>query len=131
MQQIINFIIKNRSFLLFLLLFSISILFTIQSHSYHKSRFINSANFISGNIYNSTNSISEYFNLKKQNELLSEENNRLKSKVSNSEFNSNKIYLDCTLYKSPFQFTPAKVIRNSYSKTNNIVLINKGIRGIV
>jgi len=128
MQQIINFIIRNKSFLLFLLLFSISILFTIQSHSYHKSKFINSANFISGNIYNSTNNISEYFNLKTQNELLSIENNRLKSILYNSENKSNTTPLDSSSSNNSFIFTPAKVIHNSYSFTNNILLINKGIR---
>jgi len=128
MQQIINFIIKNKSFLLFLLLFSISILFTIQSHSYHKSKFINSANFISGNIYNSTNNISEYFNLKTQNEILSIENNRLKSILYNSESQSNTTYLDSSFNNNSFIFTHAKVIHNSYSATNNILLINKGIR---
>ena len=57
MQQIINFIIRNKTFLLFLLLFSVSIVFTIQSHSYHKSKFINSANFLTGGIYNSINNL--------------------------------------------------------------------------
>ncbi|HAI16674.1 MAG TPA: rod shape-determining protein MreC, partial [Xanthomarina gelatinilytica] len=74
MQQIINFIIRNKSFLLYLLLFSIAMVFTIQSHSYHKSKFINSANFLSGGIYNSVNNVSEYMHLRKQNELLQQEN---------------------------------------------------------
>ena len=74
MQQIINFIIRNKNFLLFLLLFGIAIVFTIQSHSYHKSKFINSANFLSGGVYNSVNDISTYFDLKSQNRILSEEN---------------------------------------------------------
>ena len=67
MQQIINFIIRNKNFLLFLLLFGFSLLFTIQSHSYHKSKFINSANFLTGGVYNSVNNVSNYFNLKSQN----------------------------------------------------------------
>ncbi|MGB1308811.1 MAG: rod shape-determining protein MreC, partial [Oceanihabitans sp.] len=51
MQQIVNFIIRNKSFLLFLFLFSVSLAFTIQSNSYRKSKFIHSANFLSGGIY--------------------------------------------------------------------------------
>ena len=94
MQQIINFIIRNKTFLLFLLLFSISIIFTIQSHSYHKSKFINSANFLTGRIYNTVNNISGYLDLKSQNQILSEENNRLKSLLYNAENNNDTTYID-------------------------------------
>jgi len=85
MQQIINFIIRNKNFLLSLLLFSISLVFTIQTHSYHKSKFINSANFLTGGIYNSINNFTEYLNLKSQNHVLAEENSRLKMLLFNSE----------------------------------------------
>ena len=68
MQQILNFIIKNKTFLWFLLLFTIAISLTIQSHSYHKSKFINSANFLTGGIYGWRTSVTDYFNLKDENE---------------------------------------------------------------
>jgi len=67
MQQIVNFLIRNKNFLLFLTLFCLSLFFTIQSHSYHKSKFINSANVISGGTYNVMNNINQYFNLKDEN----------------------------------------------------------------
>ena len=72
MQQIINFVIRNKTSLLFLLLFGVSLALTIQSHSYHKSKFINSANFLTGGIYESASGISNYFDLKEQNDILSE-----------------------------------------------------------
>ena len=84
MQQIINFVIRNKTFLLFLLLFVISLGLTIQSHSYHKSKFINSTSILTGNIYESASNISNYFDLKEQNNILVEENNWLRSKVINS-----------------------------------------------
>ncbi len=124
MQQIINFIIRNKNFLLFLLLFSVSILFTIQSHSYHKSKFINSANFVTGGIYNSINNISVYFNLKSQNELLFEENKRLKSLLYNSTNIAETNSLDSL--KTSYYFSNAQIIKNNYSATDNVLLINKG-----
>ena len=128
MQQIINFIIRNKTFLLFLSLFSISILFTIQSHSYHKSKFINSANFLTGGIYNSANNISDYFNLKSQNELLAEENKKLKSLLYNSENRKDSTYSDSLpITNKQYKFTTANIIKNSYSLANNILLIDKGI----
>lgn len=126
MQQIINFIIRNKTFLLFLLLFVISIIFTIQSHSYHKSKFINSANFLTGGVYNSANKVTQYFNLKSQNDILSEENNRLKSLLFNAENVKDSISTDSVWFKANYNFSSANVIRNSYSATDNYLLINKG-----
>ena len=128
MQQIVNFILRNKSFLLFLLLFSFSVLFTIQNQSYHKSKFVNSANFLSGGIYNAVNSVSQYFDLKTHNQLLQEENNRLKSIVFNSVQNSDTSYTDNLSYSTKYKFTPAVIIKNNYSFSNNILLINKGNR---
>ena len=126
MQQIINFIIRNKTFLLFLLLFSISIVFTIQSHSYHKSKFINSANFLTGGIYNSFNNISQYFNLKSQNQILAKENNFLKSVLYNLENEKDSTYIDSSLFNSHYILSSANVIRNNYAATDNYLLINKG-----
>jgi rod shape-determining protein MreC len=128
MQQIINFIIRNKTFLLFLLLFSISILFTVQSHSYHKSKFINSANFLTGGVYNSINNITEYFSLKSQNEILAKENNRLKAILFNSRIQADSSYLDSLKFNTPYRFTTAQVIKNSYTTVNNVLLINKGTK---
>ena len=127
MQQIINFIIRNKTFLLFLLLFSISLFLTFQSHSYHKSKFINSANFLTGGVYESVNNISGYFGLKKENELLQQENNRLKSIL----YNANKDTLIVNyqgVLQDQFNFKAARVYKNSYSNTNNYLTINKGTR---
>ena len=126
MQQIINFIIRNKNFLLFLLLFSISLVFTIQTHSYHKSKFINSANFLTGGIYNSINNITEYLHLKSQNQILAEENNRLKMLLFNSGSKVDSTYLDTVSYNGTYKFTRANVLKNSYSGANNVLLLNKG-----
>ena len=126
MQQIINFIIRNKNFLLFLLLFSISFVFTIQTHSYHKSKFFNSANFLTGGIYNSINNFTGYLNLKSQNQMLAEENRRLKMVLFNSENKNDSTYLDTITYIGTYKFTLANVIRNTYSGTNNVLLLNKG-----
>ncbi len=126
MQQIINFIIRNKNFLLFLLLFGLSLLFTIQTHSYHKSKFINSANFLTGGVYNSLNNINSYFDLRSQNELLSEENKRLRVLLRNSEIHADSVFTDSVMFKQLYRFYTANIIKNSYSLSNNILTINKG-----
>ncbi|MDG1728490.1 MAG: rod shape-determining protein MreC [Algibacter sp.] len=126
MQQIINFIIRNKNFLLFLLLFCVSLVFTIQSHSYHKSKFINSANFLTGGVYNSVNNVSSYFNLKSQNQLLAEENKRLRSILHNSEVEIDSIFIDSLTFGESYRFFSSNIIKNSYSLNNNILTLNKG-----
>lgn len=125
MQQIINFVIRNKNFLLFLLLFCIALGFTIESRSYHKSKFISSANFLSGGVYSSVNNISSYFNLRSQNQLLVEENKRLNQLVKNHNIDTSLIKTDMqSIIK--YKYTTANIIRNSYNLSNNFLLINKG-----
>ncbi len=127
MQQIINFILRNKNFLLFLLLFIISFFLTIQSHTYHKSKFIGSANFLSGGIYNSAHNISQYFNLKKQNQILIEENNLLRNTLFNQDrLTLDSISIDTSKFSKGFMFIPASLIKNSYSSSNNSLLVDKG-----
>ena len=128
MQQIINFVIRNKTFLLFLLLFVISLGLTIQSHSYHKSKFINSANFLTGGVYESASSISDYFDLNEQNDILLDENNRLRTQILNSvnsSVSSNSI-IDSVSYNGHYKIQSAKIINNNYASSKNYLTINKG-----
>ncbi|MGJ5641953.1 rod shape-determining protein MreC [Formosa sp. S-31] len=126
MQQILNFIIRNKAFLLFMLLFALALLFTIQNHSYHKSKFINSANFVSGGVYNQLNSIDQYFDLKVQNENLAVENARLRNLLQEANVPVDTSFIDTTNFEGSYLFKPTRVIKNSYSASTNILLIDKG-----
>jgi rod shape-determining protein MreC len=128
MQQILNFLIRNRNFILFLVLFSVAVSFTIQSHSYHKSKFIKSTNWITGGVYNTFSNIGEYFSLKQKNIQLAEENKQLRSLLYNIK-DSTQItpFIDRdSTNTSTYIITTGKVIRNSFTKANNHLLINVG-----
>lgn len=128
MQQIINFVIRNKIFLLFLLLFGISLGLTIQSNAYQKSKFITSTNVLTGTIYESVSNVSNYFDLKKQNSILIEENNWLRAKVINSDTSkiSNAVSIDSSTYSGIYKIQSAKIINNNYSGTKNYLTLNKG-----
>jgi rod shape-determining protein MreC len=129
MQQIISFLYKNKLFILFLLLEVLAVIFTIQSHSFHKSKFVNSANFVSGGIYNRINNFKEFLLLKKENERLSEENIYLKNLLNLQDkevVEIDQIVIDTTKYSQKYRYTGAKVINNNYRKNNNYLTINKG-----
>ncbi|MEZ7496093.1 rod shape-determining protein MreC [Leeuwenhoekiella aequorea] len=125
MQQIVNFLIKHRNFLLFAFLLFLSLVFTIQSHSYHRSKFVNSANFLSGGIYGGLDDISEYFDLKIHNAQLVEENNRLRSRLYNLTDKKDQ-KLDTLAFNSLYRFTTAKVINNNYNLKDNFITLRGG-----
>ncbi|MBT9187469.1 rod shape-determining protein MreC [Zobellia russellii] len=123
MQQIINFIIRYKNFLLYVLLMIVSLGFTIQSHSYHQSRFFNSSNWITGNILETSNDVSTYFGLDKENEKLMQENEYLRKLLFN------KKEIDSTILDSvqlTYTITTGKVIKNSFADPRNYVTLNKG-----
>jgi len=129
MQQIISFLYKNKLFILFLLLEVLAVIFTIQSHSFHKSKFVNSANFVSGGIYNRINNFKEFLLLKKENERLSEENVYLKNLMNMQDKEMaeiDQIVIDTINYSQKYRYTGAKVINNNYRNNNNYLTINKG-----
>ncbi len=128
MQQIINFVIRNKTTLLFLLLFVIAFGLTIQSHSYHRSKFINSANFLTGGIYESANNIMAYFGLREQNNILVEENRQLRALVYNRGDSTitSTTSTDSIFSNGRYRMRSAKVINNNYSATKNYLTINRG-----
>lgn len=131
MQQIISFLYKNKLFILFLLLEVLAVIFTIQSHSFHKSKFVNSANFVSGGIYNRINNFKEFLLLKKENQRLSEENVYLRNLLQLEERKAEEedlVSIDSTRYMQKFRYTSAKVINNNYRNNNNYLTIDKGAK---
>lgn len=133
MQQIIYFISKNSTKLLFLLLLVVSLYLTVQTHSYHNSKMLHTANVVSGTIYEKTNSVTEYLHLKDENIRLAEENAKMKQILYNSE-----LIVDSTFAVNPeiriaqdFKLFNAKIIKNSYHKKNNYLTIKGGkVHGI-
>ena len=123
MQQIINFIIRYKNFLLYILLMIIAFAFTVQSHSYHQSRFFNSSNWLTGGIYGTFYGINTYFDLDDENERLLKENQRLRSQLFNQDTSPN-IKLDSTNLK--YTIVTGQVIKNSYAENRNYITINRG-----
>lgn len=131
MRRIIYLIKKFRYFLLFIILEILAFIIIIQDHSYHQSKFVNSANFFTGGLYNKANSINEFFHLRKDNQLLSEENARLKNllgKRENTYAIDSFTVIDTSQYFQKYDYSVAKIINNNYSKRNNFITLNKGAK---
>ncbi|MDP2686729.1 MAG: rod shape-determining protein MreC [Aequorivita sp.] len=126
MQQIIFFFIRNKNFLLFAVLFTISVALTIQTHNYHNDKFISSSNFITGGVYTFRNNITDYLNLGKENEQLLQENLMLRKRLD--QFKKVVVFekLDSTVLPNKYEYFTARVINNNYSKTKNQLTLDKG-----
>jgi len=109
----------------------LAITFTIQQHSFHTSKFVNSANFITGGLYNTVNDVTEFFLLRDENKLLIEENVRLKNLLNKKEINytkENYTVIDTVKFFQKYEYSVAKVIKNNYTYRNNILTLNKGTK---
>ncbi len=114
--------------MLFLLLLGISLSLTIQAHSYHKSKIISSANFLTGGVYERLNAISEYFSLKSKNEALAIENARLKSLLFNANDTLALPKIDTIKGVKKVNIIISKVIHNSFNVPENYITINSGLK---
>lgn len=126
MQQIFSFIFRNSHRLLFLLLLGISLVLTIQAHSFHKSKVISSANFVTGNVYEQMNNVDEYFNLKTQNDALAKENADLRRMLFNEGDTAKAPEIDTIKGVRKVDVVVAKVIKNSYTVHENYLTLDKG-----
>ncbi|MFO7744897.1 MAG: rod shape-determining protein MreC [Psychroflexus sp.] len=129
MQQIILFLIKNKTGLVFIILMTIALGLTFKAHTYHNSKVVSSANFITGNILGTSESIYQYFDLETQNKILLEENELLRRKILNLSFTedtleSNLDFITDTLYR----IQKTTVVSNYYDKIDNFLLIEGGVK---
>ena len=117
-QKIIYFIRKFRYFLLFILLEILAFIFIIQHHSYHNSKFVNSANSITGGVYSTVSNVNDFFKLKSENKRLIEENTRIKNLLNKQDLNYDSTSFkinDSAKYGQKYEYTFAKIINKTQS----------------
>ncbi len=127
MQWILNAILRNKNFILFLLLLILGLFFSGTQSGYHQSKISQASLAVSGTIFSPFNQMRGYFGLNDLNIELIQENNHLKKQL----IEQNKILKETQLENKPspldaFSSVPAHVIRNSFTKAKNIILIDKG-----
>jgi rod shape-determining protein MreC len=129
MQQLIYFFQKFKYFLFFLLLQLIALTLIFNNLNFQNSKYVNSANALTGSLYSKVSDISNYFSLKATNTQLIEENTLLRNFLNQKENTSitvGSIVIDTVKYYQKYTYTSAKIINNSYSKAFNFLTINKG-----
>ena len=119
MRSIINSIVKNRNLIIYLTLSFITFSFLYNNSSLHFNEFGKISTYLSATSSKLSSSINSYFNLKRENEKLINENLQLKKMESKNRFTQiNEDTLN--------SINSAKVIVNSINKSKNIIIIDKG-----
>ena len=128
MRNLINFVVKHHLLLLFIGLELICFILIYRHSYYQQAGMFNSANYVSGKTFEAYNNISQYVNLKEENERLSAENAALRSLSVDAYIAIHKIKFDIddTIYKQKYQWFRAKVLQNSTNKRNNYLTLDRG-----
>ncbi len=133
MRNLINFIIKYSSWILFLVYVTISCVLLFQNNPYQHSIYLTSANAVSTALFRGATSVTSYFNLRDINYDLQHRNAMLESQVLalKEEIAQYKIMeyaatvpVDSSLTR--YSFILANVINNSVHHPHNYITIDKG-----
>ena len=124
MQRIIDSIIRKKNVLIYFLLLSFSLSLVFQTNFFQKSKIIVFSNSTANYFNELFNNLNGYFNLKRINSELVNENLFLKNQLENI---INKKQLD-SLDNAIFKYQNAKVISNSLSSLKNYLIIDKGLK---
>lgn len=123
MRNLFALLWKYHFFVLFLVLEIISLFFLFNSYSYHRSLKYSVVSDFSGSMFSTYSSITNYFSLKNENEILAAENARFRNLSASSFYHPDSTN---DIRDSLYHFISAKIVSTSVNKPNNFMLINKG-----
>lgn len=128
MYKLLQILKKYDYVVVFVLLVALSLLLMSRTTYYQSSKLVSWAGGIAGSWYQGINSVGGYFGLKAENDRLAAENARLRAQVAESyiSFSDSVFTVNDTVYRQRYDYTEARVIKNSWSQQNNYIMINKG-----
>ncbi|GHV15577.1 cell shape-determining protein MreC [Bacteroidia bacterium] len=136
MRNLINFLLKNSSWFVFIFLEIICFYFIFSTNSFQKSIYFNSSNEITGRVHAVSSGILSYFGLRTENEELLRKNGELQSQVKRLQdylYSIEKDSLKTTAFlndslgnKNSQEYITARVESNSISQVYNFIIVNKG-----
>ena len=130
MYQLVQFISRQRAFILFAFLEVLSLWFFYSYNNYPNAIFFNTSNYYAAKALGTSNSIREYSNLRDVNTELASENSRLNATIA--KLQAQQLDKSIVNYKadsnvaSRFKFVVAKVSGLSTTQFNNYITIDKG-----
>jgi len=132
MHNIIRFIAKYSTFLLFILLQSCALYLLFNYNSFQQSTLFSSSNKINSFLFTAEEHVTGYFHLKDNNNALQKQNIELELKIARLESvllnytDTSGIALLRMKEADEFSLIPGRVIKNSVSQLRNYVTLNIG-----
>lgn len=132
MRNIIRFVAKFSTFLLFILLQMCALYLLFNYNSFQQSTFFSTSNRINGILFSAQESVTGYFHLRENNASLQKQNNELELRIASLKSalinytDSSGIALLRMKDSEEFSLISARVIQNSVSHTRNYVTLNVG-----
>lgn len=132
MYQLLQFLIRQRGFFLFIVLELISIGAVFTYNNYQHAFYFNTSNSFAANLLSQVEKIKTYHNLLEVNEVLSQENARLQNELfqlrNKQNAPSELPYFASQAVLRQYQLSAAKIIVQSTHASQNYLTIDKGIR---
>lgn len=129
MGELVDFFIRSRHFILFVLLEVLCFYFIINSSNYWSVTYFNTSNRYAAKLLAWSNAANEYARLRQVNADLAQENQRLNAQLTQllqSKPTAPAAYQADSTFASRFTFTAAKVVNNTTQFANNYITIDKG-----
>ena len=129
MYRFILFVKKVYVLLLFIILEVAALHFYVNSSSYTKAILLPISNEVVASFYSCTSGIEAYFNLQKENEVLTSEIIDLKNELERSRLSVQLSDTSVVEFDSvEYVYTSANIINNTISRQKNYITIDKGKR---
>lgn len=132
MQNFLRFASKFGTLLVFIMLQGLALFFLFSSNSFQHSVFLSSANKLSGKVYSIKESMSVYFHMKEENDILVNENVSLRNEIARLQSGLSQLAdsADIALMRikeaDEFSLIPGRVINNSVTHIRNYITLNIG-----
>lgn len=128
MRSIFDLIWQIRFTILFVTFEAIALYFIIRHNGYQQSIILSASSNFTGRVQERYNNVMDYFSLRQANEALVKENALLRENLKESYVLSSKrvFYHEDTMYRQRFEYVPARVIRSTFNRRSNYLVIDKG-----
>jgi len=128
MRNLLNFLVRYNSLIIFLFLEGIAFYLISTRNSYHNSRIVNSVRSTTRGVEEKINNTKSYLSLHEINERLAAENIALRNNISKLVKKESSLFfsVDDSTHRQQYLHTSAEVIENSINRQRNFFTINKG-----
>jgi len=128
MRSLLNFLLRYKTLILFLILEAVALVMISSSHNYHQTVFYGAARNISGFISGRLEKGAYYFRLRQVNEELVSENLMLRRQLESltSAPAASLVTVSDSLHEINYTYLTARVIYNSVNKQKNFITLDKG-----